>query len=184
RAFDRALASLPLTQHARLWPAYLSFACAHPVPVDSALRVYRRYLRVQPHHGEEFAAYLQRHGRWAEAAEVLSGLLNDETFVSLEGKTRHQLWLELCDLVTAHPEETAAVDAEALLRSGIRRHGAETGRLWTGLADYHIRRGAFERARDTLEEALQTVSTVRDFSLVYDALAQFEESLLSARMAQ
>ena len=46
------------------------------------------------------------------------------------------------------------------------------GRLWTSLADYFIRRGMFERARDVYEEGLTSVMTVRDFSLVYDALTQ------------
>jgi pre-mRNA-splicing factor SYF1 len=58
------------------------------------------------------------------------------------------------------------------------------GRLWTSLADYFIRRGMFERARDVYEEGLTSVVTVRDFSLVYDALTQFEESLISAKMEQ
>lgn len=31
--------------------------------------------------------------------------MNDEAFRSLEGKSKHQLWLELCDLVTKHPNE-------------------------------------------------------------------------------
>ena len=46
------------------------------------------------------------------------------------------------------------------------------GRLWTSLADYYIRRGLFERARDVYEEGLTSVVTVRDFSLVFDALTQ------------
>ena len=48
----------------------------------------------------------------------------------------------------------------------------QVGRLWTSLADYFIRRGMFERARDVYEEGLTSVVTVRDFSLVYDALTQ------------
>lgn len=48
----------------------------------------------------------------------------------------------------------------------------QVGRLWTSLADYFIRRGMFESARDVYEEGLTSVVTVRDFSLVYDALTQ------------
>lgn len=58
------------------------------------------------------------------------------------------------------------------------------GRLWASLADYYIRRGLFERARDVYEQGLASVITVRDFSLVFDALTQFEESLIAAKMAQ
>ena len=60
----------------------------------------------------------------------------------------------------------------------------QVGRLWTSLADYYIRRGLFERARDVYEEGMTTVVTVHDFSLIFDALTQFEESLLAARMEQ
>ena len=56
------------------------------------------------------------------------------------------------------------------------------GRLWTSLADFYIRRGLFEKARDVYEEGLATVITVRDFSLIFDAYTQFEESMLSAKM--
>jgi pre-mRNA-splicing factor SYF1 len=42
--------------------------------------------------------------------------------------------------------------------------------LWTALADFHIRRAAFEVARDVYEEGLAAVATVRDFGLIFDAL--------------
>ena len=48
----------------------------------------------------------------------------------------------------------------------------QVGRLWTSLADYYIRRGMYEKARDVYEEGLTTVVTVRDFSLIFDTLTQ------------
>ena len=56
--------------------------------------------------------------------------------------------------------------------------------LWNSLADYYVRSGLFDRARDIYEEAIQTVSTVRDFTQVFDEYAQFEEVSLSKRMEQ
>lgn len=50
------------------------------------------------------------------------------------------------------------------------------------MADFFIRQGFFEKARDVYEEGLSTVVTVRDFSLIFDALAQFEESLVNAKL--
>ncbi len=38
------------------------------------------------------------------------------------------------------------------------------------------------QARDIYEEAILTVMTVRDFTQVFDAYAQFEESMISAKM--
>ena len=141
--------------------------------------MYRRYLKLEPTHAEEFIAYLKIKQLWGEAAKVrwdgvgsggggdggrwaagllalgwaaegsrlgcaqvsldwpqhqiksstpkcpagatspppppppppspglqrLADVVNDEGFRSLEGKSKHQLWLELCDLVTKHPNE-------------------------------------------------------------------------------
>lgn len=44
------------------------------------------------------------HELWGEVASRLAAVLNDDTFRSLEGKSKHQLWLELCDTVTRHPK--------------------------------------------------------------------------------
>jgi pre-mRNA-splicing factor SYF1 len=60
----------------------------------------------------------------------------------------------------------------------------QVGRLWTSLADYYIRRALFEKSRDVYEEGMTSVTTVRDFSTIFDAYMQFEESMLSAKMEQ
>ena len=41
-----------------------------------------------------------------------------------------------------------------------------------------------EKARDVYEEGLNTVTTVRDFSLIFDTLTHFEESLIAYKMQQ
>lgn len=46
----------------------------------------------------------------------------------------------------------------------------------------HLLLTALNQARDIYEEAIQTVITVRDFTQVFDAYAQFEESMISAKM--
>ncbi len=48
----------------------------------------------------------------------------------------------------------------------------ETGALWCTLADYYIRLGHFEKARDVYEEAIGTVVTAEDFRVVFDTYAQ------------
>ena len=135
RAFDRALAALPVTQHDRIWPLFLRFigqpgmppetavrvsATAHPTPVTCrpaaaclpvcrlpaaagpqaaarrlgalqgiacrpttwvyCLQVYRRYLRLEPGHAEEYIAYLRGQERWGEMARRLADIVNDEMF--------------------------------------------------------------------------------------------------------
>ena len=66
----------------------------------------------------------------------------------------------------------------------LRRYTNQVGHLWNSLADFYIRSGLFERARDIYEESIQTVTTVRDFTQVFDAYAQFQELILSRRMEE
>ncbi|XP_020108338.1 pre-mRNA-splicing factor SYF1 [Ananas comosus] len=182
RAFDRALRALPVTQHDRIWAPYLDLVSLPGVPVETSLRVFRRYLLFDPAHVEDFIEFLLRSGRWQEAADRLAGVLNDDSFHSIKGKTRHQLWLELCDLLTRHATEVAGLKVDAIIRGGIRCFTDEVGRLWTSLADYYVRRGLYEKARDIFEEGLATVTTVRDFSVIFEAYTQFEQSALAAKL--
>lgn len=92
--------------------------------------------------------------------ERLTQVLNDENFYSRQGKTRHQLWLALCQLLTTHTKEVSGVHVDSIVRGGIRRFTNEVGRLWTSLADYYIRCGLFEKARDVFEEGVKSVVTV------------------------
>lgn len=57
----------------------------------------------------------------------------------------------------------------------------QVGVLWCSLAEYFIRAGQFEKARDVYEEAMVTVKTVRDFTQIFDAYAKFEERETAAR---
>lgn len=182
RTCDRALCALAITQHARVWAIYLKLVRQPFVPSETALCVYRRYLQLEPGHAEEYIEFLKSRNHWNDAAMKLADLVNDDSFQSLAGKTKHQLWLELCDIITKHPAEVNSVQVDNVLRGGIRKFTDEVGRLWTSLADYYIRRALFEKARDVYEEGMTTVSTVRDFSVIFDAYMQFEESMLSAKM--
>ena len=182
KAFDRALMALPVTQHDRIWVLYLKFVSQEGIPVKTATRIYQRYLKIEPSHAEEYIAYLKTKNRWREVAEQLIVVVNNESFRSLEGKSRHDLWMELCEVITSHPDETKDLKVEEIVRGAIIKYKDEVGRLWTALADFYIRRGLFEKARDIYMEGLNSVMTVRDFSLVYDALTQFEEALISAKM--
>lgn len=180
RAFDRALMALPVTQHDRIWVLYLKFVSQEGIPVDTTTKVYSRYLKIEPGHAEEYVVYLKAQGRWRAVAEQLIKLVNDLSFRSLEGKSKHDIWMELCDVITSHPEEMDGLRVEEIVRGAIQKYKDEVGRLWTTLADYHIRRGLFEKARDVYVEGLSSILTVRDFSLIYDALTQFEEALIAS----
>ncbi|KAG0497206.1 hypothetical protein HPP92_001897 [Vanilla planifolia] len=182
RTCDRSLCALPVTQHDRIWSPYLTLVSLPGVPVETSLRVYRRYLLFDPSHIEDFIDFLLRSQLWQEASERLASVLNNDSFHSIKGKTRHQLWLELCDLLTRHATEVSGLKVDAIIRGGIRKYSDEIGRLWTSLADYYVRRGLYEKARDIFEEGLASVVTVRDFSVIFDSYAQFEQSALAAKI--
>jgi hypothetical protein len=57
------------------------------------------------------------------------------------------------------------------------------GVLWCKLADYYICLGEFEVARSIYERAMNSVTRVRDFSLVFDAYSHFEEGAITTHLA-
>ncbi|XP_069086465.1 pre-mRNA-splicing factor SYF1 isoform X2 [Pleurodeles waltl] len=181
RTFDRALRALPITQHHRIWPLYLKFVRRYPL-LETAVRVYRRYLKLSPENAEEYIEYLRSIDRLDEAAVRLATIVNDENFVSKEGKSNYQLWHDLCNLISQNPDKVKSLNVGAIIRGGLTRFTDQLGKLWCSLADYYIRSGHFEKARDVYEEAVQTVMTVRDFTQVFDSFAQFEESMIAAKM--
>ncbi|XP_055839821.1 pre-mRNA-splicing factor syf1 homolog [Episyrphus balteatus] len=179
--FDRALRALPITQHHRIWPIYLKFAKGTNVP-ETAVKIYRRYLKLFPDDIEEFIEYLIAQEKLDDAAQLLATLVDNENFVSKHGKSNHQLWNELCELISKHPNKVHSLNVDAIIRGGLTRYTDQLSRLWNSLADYYVRSGLFDRARDIYEEAIQTITTVRDFTQVFDEYAQFEEVSLSKRM--
>lgn len=183
RAFDKALRALPITQHHRIWPSYLEFLKKHDIH-ETAIRVFRRYLKLCPENAEEFIEYLISIGRLDDAAVKLANIVDNEDFQSKHGKSNHQLWNELCELISKNPDKVHSLNVDAIIRGGLRRYTDQLGHLWNSLADYYVRSGLFDSARDIYEEAIQTVTTVRDFTQVFDAYAQFEEVSLNKRMEE
>ena len=170
RTFDRALQALPIMQHSRVWKLYMEFVRSPGMPRATATRLYKRFLQFDPSQREEYVEFLllPTVRDYGEASAQLALIVSDDEFVSKKGKTTHRLWMDLCDLITKHPAEASArVNIEAIIRSGIRRFTDEVGRLWCALAHHYIRLANFEKARDVYEEGIDTVHTVRDFSMIF-----------------
>lgn len=181
RTFDKALRALPITQHYRIWPLYLKFAKMYDLH-ETAVRIYRRNLKLQKENTEEYIEYLKSIDWLDEAAKRLVNIIDDDSYVSKEGKSKHQLWNELCELIAKNPDKVTSLKIEPIIRQGLKRYTDQIGVLWNSMADYYIRGGHFERARDIYEEAIETVLTVRDFTQVFDAYAEFEKNVISAKI--
>lgn len=185
RTFDRALRALPLTQHNRIWALYRPFA--NSVGGPTAFKIYRRYLQIHPEDCEDYISLLIEIGEYTEAVKRYMEILNNLKFRSKHGKSTFQLWSEMVDLLVDRAKEVkvgdgTGIDVENIVRSGIERFSDQRGKLWVGLATYWITRGNFERARDIFEEGITTVMTVRDFTMIFDSYAEFEETIISTLM--
>ncbi|KAI0703601.1 spliceosome complex protein [Cytidiella melzeri] len=78
---------------------------------------------------------------------------------------------------------TRKLNVERIIKKdGLEVYKDQAGRLWTGLATYWIKRGEFDRAKATFEDGIASVLTIRDFTQIFDAYAEFSESLISALM--
>ncbi|GBG31829.1 Pre-mRNA-splicing factor SYF1 [Hondaea fermentalgiana] len=186
-ALDDALRALPITQHNLIWDEYLRFVYKHNELWQLGCHVWPKYLQFEPRHREKYVDYLLEANRHGEAMEQIGIMVSDPGFVSAEGRTLHDIWIQLCDLIVKYPAKAAnlgrnKLDVEAVLRAGLRRFSDETGRLWCALAEFHIKLGQFGSAEDVYEEGMRAVNTVRDFSTIFDAYVQYQEAMLTAKM--
>uniref|UniRef100_A0A1X7TMI9 Pre-mRNA-splicing factor SYF1 central HAT repeats domain-containing protein n=1 Tax=Amphimedon queenslandica TaxID=400682 RepID=A0A1X7TMI9_AMPQE len=146
---------------------------------------------------EEFVDYLISIDRLDEAAIKLAEIVNKESFFSKEGKSKFQLWYKLCELIAKNPDIVTSLNVEAIIRGGIKRFTDMVDQLWCSLADYHIKAGRFERlsyiihilsftitvhGRDIYNEGIHSVITVRDFTQIFDAYSQYEETMIQSKM--
>lgn len=182
RTFDRAIRALPVTQHDRIWEVYLEFTQQPAIPPETAIRVLRRYLKLDPQHVEKYIDLLISMERYDEAASQLVNVVNDIHFKSIRGKSNYQLWQDLCDIIVEHSVDIHSIQVEPIIRSGIKRFTDQVGLLYCKLAMYWIKLGQLEKARDIFEEGITTVNTVRDFTAIFDAYAEFEEEMITTQM--
>ncbi|GIX65861.1 pre-mRNA-splicing factor SYF1 [Babesia caballi] len=180
RAYDRALLNLPITQHGMVWEHYLKFVTETDL-LPTGRAVLTRYIQLKPNHRETLYELLKRHGEYDEACVVLCELLNDDRFVSESGRTQYDLWIELCELIRDNSHRIRSLPIDAIIKEGIGKYSDQVAQLWVILADIHILRGQMYSARDVYEEALKSVTTVQDFSTIFDVYARFLEQFAKER---
>lgn len=81
------------------------------------------------------------------------------------------------------PASSRKLDVEKVFKSdGLAIYKDQAGRIWSGLATYWIKRGEFDQATATFEQGIASVLTIRDFTQIFDAYAEFSETLISTLM--
>lgn len=184
RTFDRALKSLPVTQHSRIWPLYIEFIKQDFIPIETGIRVYKRYKRFLPDDTEDFIDYLTIHNQMDAAAYLLCDIINRPKFVSKRNKTKYELWEELCDMICDYGDSIQTIDVDAILRDAINKYPDQQGKLYNTLASYYTRLGLFTKARDVYEEAMNTVATKKDFAEIWDAYSKSEEEYIKHLLSE
>ena len=93
------------------------------IPSETILRILRRYAYYyNPTARELLAKTAVQLGHYGEGASLYCDILNDVDFLSVEGTTRHELWMELANVCTEHPEEVreAGVDFDGIVRAVLK----------------------------------------------------------------
>ncbi|KAI0950263.1 hypothetical protein AcW1_005973 [Taiwanofungus camphoratus] len=127
---------------------------------------------------EEEAAMSKQSAETASVNGQLIRFAGPAVNMSSDGKTPLPAYDEDED-----PISTRKLNIERIVhKDGLDVYKDQAGRLWTGLATYWIKRGEFDRAKMTFESGIGSVLTIKDFTQIFDAYAEFSESLISAMM--
>jgi pre-mRNA-splicing factor SYF1 len=173
---NRALQSLPVTQHALVWGHWSTLPL--PLPAETRTSVTSRQLMFDSHKRVAHAQALLAEGNTRAGVLQLMAAVDEEARTGRKSSAEDAWGLLAAAL--AELADPGSIPAARILRSGIARRPHECGVLWCTLAELSVRAGAFEAARDVYEEAVSSVGSVRDFALVFDAYVKFEEALLAA----
>ncbi|ELP84316.1 pre-mRNA-splicing factor SYF1, putative [Entamoeba invadens IP1] len=171
RVFDRALRSLPSGQHKILWGVIMKYI----VSLDSPKlfnNMVTRHLKYDRSLSVEYVKVCIEKGSLylPTAASILIKHLGSTWRVRREE-------YELLVQVIENGGADDVVDVESVLRHGINEYINDSGRLWVGLARWHIRQGRVESGIVVLEQAMEEVVSVRDLYIVRECYEAVISSL-------
>ena len=186
--FNKALQSIPITQHKKLWDIYIPWIESLSGCHRTKIEIFKRYTKFNPDYKEKFINYLIGIKEFNLAIYLIIEILNEENFYSKENKSQYYYWIMLCQIINNYPEEinlskyNKDLDVDKVIRHGIKKYTDEVGNLWVTLANYYIKMGLIEKAREIFEEALEKILTVRDFSLIFNAYLNFEQEMMKQNL--
>ena len=186
--FNKALQSIPITQHKKLWDIYIPWIESLSGCHRTKIEIFKRYVQFNPDYKEKFINYLIGIKEFNLAIYLIIEILNEENFYSKENKSQYYYWIMLCQIINNYPEDinlskyNKDIDVDKVIRHGIKKYTDEVGNLWVTLANYYIKMGLIEKAREIFEEALEKILTVRDFSLIFNSYLNFEQEMMKQNL--
>ena len=186
--FNKALQAIPITQHKKLWEIYIPWVESLIGCHKSKIEIFKRYIKFNPDYKEKFINFLIGIKEFNLAIYFIIEILNDENFYSKENKSQYYYWIMLCQIINNYPEDlnlskyNKELNVDKVIRHGIKKYTDEVGNLWVTLANYYIKMGLIEKAREIFEEALEKILTVRDFSLIFNAYLNFEQEMMKQNL--
>ena len=186
--FNKALQAIPITQHKKLWEIYIPWVESLIGCHKSKIEIFKRYIKFNPDYKEKFINYLIGIKEFNLAIHLIIEILNEENFYSKENKSQYYYWILLCQIINNYPEDlnlgkyNKDINVDKVIRHGIKKYTDEVGNLWVTLANYYIKIGLIEKAREIFEEALEKILTPRDFSLIYNSYLNFEQEMMKQNL--
>ena len=186
--FNKALRVIPITQHKKLWDIYIPWIESLPGCYKSKIEIFNRYIKFNSDYKEKFINFLIGIKEFNLAIHLIIEILNDENFYSKENKSQYYYWILLCQIINNYPEDlnfskyNKDLNVDKVIRHGINKYTDEVGNLWVTLANYYIKIGLIEKAREIFEEALEKILTVRDFSLIFNSYLNFEQEMMKQNL--
>lgn len=177
--YNWSFRNLPVTQHDKIWTKFISWAMKLD-NITSALRIIPRYLKVNPDFKETYAEYLIERNLFDKAAKIYADILEDDGYSSKAGKDKKDFYFELINLITEHPDKITCIKGEVIIRDALKLYPEDAGKIWVKMNDYFIRLGEFEKARELLEEAIESVDNAKDFGIIFSAYVKFSEEMITA----
>ena len=117
--FDRALKALPVTQHEELWKVYVEWALAFGI-FETTKQVLRRYIMFEPTYREKYINLCLEEEDYKEAVTHLKWCVDQANYVSPDGRSKKDIFLQLCDVVAGHPDVASLTDVGALIRGVLK----------------------------------------------------------------
>ena len=184
RVIDRALRSLPVTQHQRIWDVVINKFIGSEdfqVPVKTCRRLLERYLQLEPDYADSVISFLVDRGDIASAIDLLVSRIEQ---AEVEVPSRLFLLIELISKNSNKLKSLQHIDLPLVIRTGISKFPDRQGELWNSLSDYYIRLGMFSKAIEVFEEGLESIQTVVDFSIIFESYQNFLQLLVQSQMEQ